>query len=129
MAIAAPPSSRAGLRRQIHAARGRDMFRLARRSRRAIFESVVPGPAAVTVGPRCLESLPILLSGHSQSPYMGRYGGAPTAAGWGEDCWTGPPISPPPRSDPSHYSDVTTHMHMSHAPPPEPNRARIIWRT
>ena len=19
---------------------------------------------------------------------MGRYGGAPTAAGWGEDCWT-----------------------------------------
>ena len=38
----------------------------------------------------CLESLPILLSGHSQSPYMGRYGGAPTAAGWGEDSWTGP---------------------------------------
>ena len=23
---------------------------------------------------------------------MGRHGGAPTAAGWGEDCWTGPPI-------------------------------------
>ena len=27
------------------------------------------------------------------------------------------------------YSDVFTHMHMSHPPPPEPNRARIIWRT
>ena len=25
------------------------------------------------------------------------------------------------------HSDVFTHMHMSHAPPPEPNRARIIW--
>ena len=26
------------------------------------------------------------------------------------------------------HSDVSTHMHMSHAPPPEPNGARIIWR-
>ena len=26
------------------------------------------------------------------------------------------------------YSDVITHMHASHAPPPEPNRARIVWR-
>ena len=25
------------------------------------------------------------------------------------------------------HSDVSTHMRMSHAPPPEPNRARIIW--
>ena len=37
-------------------------------------------------------------------------GGAPTAAGWGEDCRTGPPISPPgPRgSAPSHCSDTDT---------------------
>ena len=82
----------------------------------------------------CLESLPIFLSGHSQSPYMGRYGGAPTAAGWGEDCWTGPPISSPPAGARSEslfrYSNLSTssHVHMSHAPPPEPNRARIIWR-
>ena len=27
------------------------------------------------------------------------------------------------------HSDVSTHMQMSHAPPPEPNRALIIWRT
>ena len=26
------------------------------------------------------------------------------------------------------YSDVITHMHTSHAPPPEPNWARIVWR-
>ena len=26
------------------------------------------------------------------------------------------------------YSDVITHMHTSHAPPKEPNRARIVWR-
>ena len=50
----------------------------------------------------CLESLPIHLSGHSQSPYMGLYGGAPTAAGWGEDCWTEPPISSLSGRDPSH---------------------------
>ena len=29
----------------------------------------------------------------SQRPYMGMYCGAPTAAGWGEDCRTGPTIS------------------------------------
>ena len=44
----------------------------------------------------------------SQRPYMGRYGGAPTAASWGEDCWTGPPISLPPRRAPSHCSDTPT---------------------
>ena len=46
----------------------------------------------------------------SQRPYhdLGRYGGAPTAAGWGEDCWTGPTISPPPGSAPSHCSDTPT---------------------
>ena len=38
----------------------------------------------------CLESFQILLSCYSQSPYMGRHGGAPTVAGWGEDCWTWP---------------------------------------
>ena len=37
----------------------------------------------------CLESLTILLSGHRQSRHVGRYGGAPTAAGLGEDCWAG----------------------------------------
>ena len=26
------------------------------------------------------------------------------------------------------YSDVITHSHMSHAPPPKPNAARIGWR-
>ena len=65
---------------------------------------------------------------------MGRYGGAPTAAGWGEGCWTAPPISPPPGSAPSNcesrlrYSDVITQMHTSHAPPQEQNGARIVWR-
>ena len=62
----------------------------------------------------------------SQRPCMGRYCGAPTAAGWGEDCWTRPPISPPPgsalshRSDTQTESDVITHMHTSmlrHFPP------------
>ena len=65
------------------------------------------GRALRAPGP-CLESLPTLLSGHSQSPYMGQYGGAPTASGWGEDCWTGPPISSPPGHDPSHCSDTPT---------------------
>ena len=32
----------------------------------------------------------------SQRPCMSSYGGAPTAAGWCEDCWTGPPTSSPP---------------------------------
>ena len=63
----------------------------------------------------------------SQRPYMGRHGGAPTAAGWGEDCWTGSPISPPPGSALLRY-DLITQMQTSHAPPPEPNRARIVWR-
>ena len=26
------------------------------------------------------------------------------------------------------YSDVITHTHTSHAPPPQPNRARLVWR-
>ena len=40
----------------------------------------------------------------SKRQYIGWYGGAPTAAGWGEGCWTGPPISSPPGSAPSHCS-------------------------
>ena len=59
-------------------------------------------------GAVCLESLAMLLSGHGQNPYMGQCGGAPTAAGWGEDCSTGPPISSPPGYDPSHCSDTPT---------------------
>ena len=51
---------------------------------------------------------PAQMSGHSQSPYMGRYGCAATAAGWGEDCWTGPPISSLPGHVPSHCSDTPT---------------------
>ena len=50
----------------------------------------------------------LALSG--QRPCIDRYGGAPTAAGWGEDCWTGPPISSPPGHDPSHCSDTPTYI-------------------
>ena len=41
-------------------------------------------------------------------------------------------ISSPPGGAPSHCSDppdVITHMHPSHVPPPEPNRARNLWRS
>ena len=48
---------------------------------------------------------------HKAHPHNGpvrcRGTGAPTAAAWGEDCWTGPPI-PPPGSAPSHCSNTLT---------------------
>ena len=64
---------------------------------------------------------------------MGRRGGAPTDAGWGEDRRTGPPApgiaAARERSEsPLRPSDAIPCMSPSHAPPPEPNGARMIWR-
>ena len=70
---------------------------------------------------------------------MGRYGGAPTPTGQGEDCWTGLDraadiivalpgalrvTAPILRRDRSH----TPESCLATAGPPEPNGARIIWR-
>ena len=63
----------------------------------------------------------------SRRQCMGRYRGAPTAART-----AGPglhiPLKPGSSKSLLRSSDVTIHMHTRHAPPPEPNRARIIWR-
>ena len=77
--------------------------------------------------------------------YMGRHSCAPsrppTAAGWARLLDQAADMTAAhhlPGRAPSHCSDTPTrspghsgvinHMHMSHAPPQEPNRARIVWR-
>ena len=48
-----------------------------------------------------------------QRSCIGRYGGAPKAAGWGEDCWTGPPILGAIRVTAPILRRVHSHAHQS----------------
>ena len=59
--------------------------------------------------------LPVLARAGNREYILGPAGGAPAATGWGEDCWTGPPIPSPPGNAPTPAPESLLRRDHAHA--------------